>query len=277
MLSSIGGAKPISGVNKAFTITAAENMAQNRGTGWHITNLAAESVNQILGAIEYGTLNGQNALGQGIFNIPTNSSYNCSSITGSTSSLGNASGSATTTRNEINGIYTDYSTNGRVAISYRGYENPWGNIWRMVGGLNIIGDGSNRGGIPSICSNFDYSNDSNYSHINFTLPKIQDWISAFGYDENFDWVFLPIECSNANSALPIGDNLWITANLNGLNMSLIGGPWAYTDSCGPFYMAFDYRIGQYTRAQSARLMYIPEKNAIYDSNYQQWKNKLGVD
>ena len=47
-LSSIAGAKPISGLNKNLTVTSAEQLAQNRGEGWHITNLACESAIQLL-------------------------------------------------------------------------------------------------------------------------------------------------------------------------------------------------------------------------------------
>jgi len=36
----------------------AEHLAVNRGAGWHITNLAFESAQQMLMSTEYGTLNG---------------------------------------------------------------------------------------------------------------------------------------------------------------------------------------------------------------------------
>ena len=54
-LSSIANVKPIAGNNSSyFTTTSAEKLANNRGEGWHITNLAAESVNQMLLMVEYG-------------------------------------------------------------------------------------------------------------------------------------------------------------------------------------------------------------------------------
>ena len=51
----------------------------------------------MLGIIELGTFNWQNAIGAGITGITDNSSYNCASRTGSTSSLGNSTGRATST------------------------------------------------------------------------------------------------------------------------------------------------------------------------------------
>jgi len=53
-LSSIGGAKPVSNI----TVDDAETYANARGAGWHITNMAAESATQMLGMVEFGTMNG---------------------------------------------------------------------------------------------------------------------------------------------------------------------------------------------------------------------------
>lgn len=279
-LSSISGAKPISGVNKNFNISNAEQMAQNRGSGWHITNLAAESALQMLELVEFGTLNGQNALEAGVVNITNVASYNCSSITGSTSNLQNATGHANSTTNETNGSYNTYSNAGRRAISYRGMENPWGNIWRMIGGLNIYGDRNNGGGKIYLCTNFNYTPtqiSNNYEEVGFCLPSIFDWISAFGYvNSTYDWIFIPIECNNGTSALPIGDNLWTTAELNGINMGMIGGVWSYGEGCGPFYYAFDKSPTEPSRAYSARLMYIPQKDTIYYNNIAEWESRMGV-
>lgn len=273
-LSSVSGVKPISGLNRSLTVTNAERLAENRGTGWHITNLAFESAMQMLEMIEFGTLNGQNALELGIVNIPNNPSYNCASLTGSTISLGNTSGHAASTTSNINNNEVQYDQEGYRAISYRGIENPWGNIWRMIGGVLVNGNGSKQGGEVYVCTNFNYSTsiNSNYAPLGFNLPAQYDWISAFGYNSNLDWAFIPIECVNANSALPIGDNLWTTNNLNGTNMAMAGGAWSFGDSCGPFYYAFDKNIEESARAYSARLMFIPEKNAIYLANVQKFQN-----
>lgn len=279
-LSSVNNAKPISGVNKDFTVVNAEQMAQNRGGGWHITNLAAESALQMLELVEFGTLNMQGALELGIVNIPNNADYNCASITGSTRVLGNETGNANETINEINGSYNYYTNDGRRAISYRGMENPWGNIWRMIGGLNIVGNGYANGGMPYICTDFNYTPSfvgNNYEAVGFYLPAVFDWISGFGYnDSKYDWVFIPTECSGANSALPVGDNLWTLANLNSINMGMIGGVWSFGDSCGPFYYACDKAPSEAARAYSARLMYIPEKDEIYLANIAKWEEEMGV-
>jgi hypothetical protein len=276
-LSSIAGAKPISGVNKQFTLANAEQMAQNRGSGWHVTNLAMESAQQMLQMVEYGSPNSQASLETGICYIPNNGNRNCASITGSTASLGNTTGAAAATTNEINGVYTEYSDPGKRAVSYRGFENPWGNIWRMIAGINVVGSAHQNGGIPRICTDYNYSiaaDATNYESIGFQLPNTYDWVSGFGVPTSkYDWVYMPIECSGGNSAVPVGDNLWTTSNLNGVNMLCCGGLWYFELSDGMFYYCCDQYANTYARSYNARLMYIPEKNTIYNNNIAAWQNK----
>ena len=277
-LSSIAGAKPISGANKQFTITAAEQLAKNRGTGWHMTNLAYESAMQMLFVCEYGTFNGQTALELGLV-AGSNTGGNCAFITGSTANLGSQTGHAESSVQEINGTYTTYSENGKRAISYRGTENPWGNIWHMVAGVNIYGAGNNTSGTPYICKNFNYDTTSNinYNSVEFSMPAIANWITKFGYgNENYDWVFIPAVCdSSANSLLPIGDNFMGSAGLIGYNILGSGGSWHFTESNGIFFYAIDQSATFYGRAYGARLMFIPPKNTIYTSNITKWTAKRG--
>lgn len=276
-LASVSAQKPLSNI----TITEAESYAAARGTGWHITNMAAESAQQMLEIVEFGTMNGQEALEAGISAIPNViTNVNCSSITGSTASLGNATGHATNTVNEINGIETTYGNAGQRAISYRGVENPWGNLWRLIGGVNIHGTGNERGGATYICSDFNYTpgtNGSNYHFIGFNLPSTSSWISALGFgDSNYDWVLLPAECNGANSTAPVGDNLWVTNGLNGDNIMAIGGTYSFKENDGPFYYACDRSVSNHKYNNfGANLMFIPTKNAIYKSNIANWTTHMG--
>lgn len=274
-LASIVGAKPISGVNKTFTSTVAEQLAQNRGANWHITNMAAESANQMLSMIEWGSMNAQASVELGISNITNVSNVNCSSITGSTSALGNTTGHAESTVNETNGTYTTYSDNGKRAVSYRGMENLWGNAWRIIGGTNIYGNGDMQGGVAYICDNFSYTpteNTSHYHSVGFCVPSVYGWISAMGYgNEDYDWVIMPAECNNGNSALPVGDNLYTIGILSGMSLCSIGGAWHFGENNGSFYYACDHEPTYHSRTISARLMYIPSaKDSIYNANIAKW-------
>lgn len=274
-LASIADQKPASNI----TLTAAEAAAQNRGSQWHITNMAAESANQMLEVVEFGSMNGQLALEDGIVTITTVANANCASQTGSTASLGNSTGAAESTTNITKGTTTVYSEVGKRAISYRGWENPWGNIWRMIGGTNIFGDGKSGGGIPYICTTYNYSTNTltnDYESIGFCLPSTYGWISAMGYgNEDYDWVFMPAECLSASSVGPVGDNLWTNSNLNGMTLAIIGGSWGFGQSAGPFYYACDNPINDSAQyAYGASLMLIPNKGNIYTANITKWQNKM---
>lgn len=260
LLCSVAGKKPISGLKKVLTKANLELMAQNRSTNWHLETIKAISANQLLMIIELGTMNTQTAIGQGIVSITDNTSYNCSSLTGSTASLGNDTGQATETVNEIGGTETTYNVNGKVSVSYRGVENPWGNIWKHVQGINIWGDGTMCGGQPYIAEGFTYNERKNtdpYHPVGFTLAKANGYVNAMGYGlEEYDWLFMPSEVGGS-SALPVGDYLHVVPNLNLYRIARLGGDWNDRSNGGVFYWICSG--GANGRGQNAggRLVYIP--------------------
>ena len=255
-LVSIVNTKPISGYTQNFTYGAAEQMAENNGEGWQLTDLRFESLHQMLMSIEYGSMNLQNTFDLGLSRVNINGEVNISSISGSTHSLLNESGRAESTTNITNGATNVYNEEGKCAISYRGLENPYGNIWRFIGGVEV----KNR--ILSY----------NGEEINFKLPTVPGWISAFGYDENHKWIFLPIECEGS-STLPVGDYSHLTNNST-VNSGLAGGLINSQDNCGPFYYGFNVAKANYHyRSDSARVMYIPTAGSTIElNNYHAWIN-----
>lgn len=276
-LSSVAGTKPITGSSN-LSLTKAEQLASNRGVGWHIFNIQAESACQMLEVIEFGTFNGQTALGRGICNLGSGEN-NIAALTGATASLGNASGTAAVTTLEANGSTTETSDVDKSAISYRGLENPWGNVWQMLNGILISGNTTSNGGIPYICKNYNYSYNAltnDYENAGFSLPNNSGWISALGYgSKDCDWLLMPAATENANSALPIGDNGWFDSNLTGLRMVVHGGGWSFTESDGPFYYGCDKQPTDSTyKSYGARLMFIPSKNDIYTANIAKWQEKV---
>ena len=140
-LKSLPGVKPVSGKYKAMTKTNMETLAQAKSTNWHLDTIQSVAANQLLMVIEYGTFNLQNAIGKGIVSCTDVDGVNISSLTGSTKALGNATGAAASTIYDNAGNQTTNTTNGKVAVSYRGMENPWGNIFKHVNGINLRGDG----------------------------------------------------------------------------------------------------------------------------------------
>ena len=277
-LSSVAGAKPLSGEHNTLTVTSAEKLANNRGEGWHITNTKVCSLDQMLALVEYGTFNIQNALESGVSYLENIYTYNRACYTGSTAALGNASGAATTSTNKVNGVTNNYGENGKRSISYRGEENPYGNIWKFIADMNVSGDGTVGGGIPYICKNYNYASTitDDYESVGMVLPNRSDWISGMGYgDEKYDWLFIPAEATNANSATPVGDYVWIIQNLNQVASAAFGGDWLFTTKNGMFFYAFDRDMNYSAATFGARLVYMPKKNSIHDSNYALWRSKIG--
>ena len=270
-LSSVSGTRPISGASQNFSITAAEQMAQNRGSGWHITNMLVESAMQMLELVEFGTLNGQDALEAGISSLTNTAGINCAADTGSTSILGNATGHATTTIARD----TEYTTAGYRAISYRGVENPWGNTWRAIGAFKIEGDGSHQGGVPYISTSLNYNDTTAYHALSYYIPYPTNYISGFGYDTIYDWAFIPIEAVNANSALPVGDVFFASSDLNATNVALAGGKWNFDTSNGIFCYSFDNAYTSYGASLNARLLHVPAIGDIHTANKALWASRMG--
>lgn len=261
--SSIAGARPASGVSQNLTRPNIEQMAKNRGEGWHSFGIKTASMEQLLMIVEMGMMNLQTAIGQGVVNIPwatgsdTTSSY--AGVTGSTASFGNGTGRATETTTYEGGVATKNTADGKTSICYRGVENFWGNIWKFAYGVNIWGNGKMAGGIPYICSDFNYAegkNTDNYEGAGFTVTKANGYISAMGYSTKYDWLFMASECLG-NSSLPVGDYTYITENLNGYRIAQLGSYWSAGSNAGGFYWTLDGGVGCRYRGIGGRLVYVP--------------------
>ena len=277
-LSSIAGAKPMSGENNNIGAFDIEQLALNRGSGWHITNMRVESANQMLMMIEYGAMNIQVAMndnGPTELSEPENNTTNCSLLTGSTASLGNTTGRASSSIQTINGTRYTMTAKGKCAISYRGMENPWGNMWRVVGGIAVNG-----GAYPYVCPNYNYifqNIETDYENIGYAMPmpeKKGGYIDFMGYNNaDSDWVYLPGTIDGAN--ILIGDYFWKPVANSNCNV-LIGGKWQQmfnsTSLAGPFC----YDMSQLHRDNlnyycNARIMFVPSVNsAVYFANITKW-------
>ena len=281
--SSIAGARPASGSSQNLTRPNIEAMAQNRGTNWHGDLIKQVSAEQMLMIIEMGMMNLQTAIAQGIVSLPwttgsdTTSSY--AAATGSTASLGNGTGRAEKTTTYEGGVAKEYTVDGKTSVCWRGKENFWGNIWKFVYGINIWGNGKMGGGQPYICSDFSFAeskNSGNYEPAGFTVTNANGYISAMGYSTACDWLFIASECLG-NSSLPVGDYTYITVNLNGYRIALLGGSWAHGGDAGGFYWSLDSGVGTRYRHIGGRLVYIPTRDsATYTAAIEAWKQKMAA-
>lgn len=281
--SSIAGARPASGSSQNLTRPNIEAMAQNRGTNWHGDLIKQVSAEQMLMIIEMGMMNLQTAIAQGVVSLPwttgsdTTSSY--AAATGSTASLGNGTGRAEKTTTYEGGVAKEYTVDGKTSVCWRGKENFWGNIWKFVYGINIWGNGKMGGGQPYICSDFSFAeskNSGNYEPAGFTVTNANGYISAMGYSTACDWLFIASECLG-NSSLPVGDYTYITVNLNGYRIALLGGYWYNGGNAGGFFWYLRNGVGSRYRIFGGRLVYIPTRDsATYTAAIEAWKQKMAA-
>lgn len=260
--SSIAGARPASGVSQNLTRPNIEQMAKNRGEGWHSFGIKTASMEQLLMIVEMGMMNLQTAIGQGVVNIPwttgsdTTSSY--AGATGSTASLGNGTGRATETTTYEGGVATKNTADGKTSICYRGVENFWGNIWKFAYGINFYCE-VGKPFLGYVCKDFNYAESKrtdNYENIGFALPSENGYVSAMGYSTNYDWLFLPSEVKG-NSSLPVGDYYYQNNTWDGYRIARLGGSWSSGSSAGGFYWILDSGVGTRVRYVGGRLVYVP--------------------
>ena len=260
--SSIAGARPASGVSQNLTRPNIEQLAKNRGEGWHSLGIKTASMEQLLMIVEMGMMNLQTAIGQGVVNLPwttgsdTTSSY--AGATGSTASLGNGTGRATKTTTYEGGKATDYTVDGKTSICYRGVENFWGNIWKFAYGINFYCE-VGKPFLGYVCKDFNYAESKktdNYENIGFALPSENGYVSAMGYSTKYDWLFLPSEVKG-NSSLPVGDYYYQNNTWDGYRVTRLGGNWTDGSIAGGFYWSLNNGVGDRARGIGGRLVYVP--------------------
>lgn len=245
-LSSIAGTKPADGDTQNLTRANTRLLARKRGSGWEQAYAATAAASQLLMLIEYASFNMQTAIGRG--NTDQGSSAANIQYTGATVSLGNASGAVT-------------NANGIQIISYRGEENFWGNIWTWVDGMNEENPDpfeSGQAGTLHVADHGFADNSKASPYKNTGIHPIQGsgYVSAFGYSEEFDWLFIAVEYSGSD-ALPVGDYAW--NNNPGWRVAILGGSCYHGSSAGAFYWVLHHATSVRGWYIGGRLVYVPSK------------------
>ena len=248
MLSSIANAKPMSGLTQNLTRKNTRILAENRAAGWEQAYAATIAASQLLMLIEYASFNMQSAIGAGVTNKTDDGSTSMTEITGATVNLGNASGSVT-------------NSNGFNIVSYRGEENIWGNIWAWVDGMNEYNPTPWKAGSYGTLyvADHGFADDtgaSPYEDTGIHPCYGNGYVSAFGYSEKFDWLFVTGEVAG-NSSLPVGDYFW-----NGnpdWRVTRLGGRWNGGAIAGAFFWGLDGASSHRYRDLGGRLVYVPSK------------------
>jgi len=226
-LASIAGRYPLT---KQY-IYDFRTMARNRGSGWEQWDFLTVSALQMLFVVEFGSLNGQAILGQGVVS--------------ESSAAFNAHQTGETSGNGSYGVTTD----GIHAMSFRGVENFWGNVAQWVDGLNIKADHD-----PYVADHGFVHNTfvDPYHRLGILLPAANGYVSKIHITEDFDYGFLPAEVSGSLSTYFCDYHYQAAGN----SVTRVGGGWAYSSSTGPFYWSLNGSSASWYWAIGGRLLYI---------------------
>lgn len=240
MLSSIANAKPASGLTQSLTRANTRSLCTNRGTGWQLHNIFALAVTQWLILIEYASFDCQSKIGKGVSNFTDDGSTNMALVTGATAGLGNGSG------------IPDGGEDGKCSVSYRGEENLWGNIWTWLDGINHYAKDADTDTVfvKGYGTMKDNTFSDGYSTLDAGVVRGYGYLSAFGYNEEFDYLFLPAEHNGASNS-PIGDYIWNNTTSLGFLVTELGGFWHSGSCCGAWYLSLSYASSHRYRSISA--------------------------
>lgn len=243
VLASIAGAKPTSGLTQSGATRAGfRTLAANRGTGWSQQTVQAATATELLFLVEYASFNMQSKIGVGVTNKTDDGTTSMTEITGYTANLGNATGSVN-------------NPDGWNIVTYRGEENFFGNIWKWIDGINIYNYGV--GSVHIADHTFADGSVNHYEDAGITICGANGYVSAFGYNEDFDWLFIASECSG-DSALPVGDYFYQNKVAEYWTVALLGGYWAYGTYAGGFYWRVATAASSRARYVGGRLLYVPQ-------------------
>lgn len=244
VLASIANAKPTSGLTQSSaTRNGFRTIAAKRGLGWSQETVQAATATELLFLIEYASFDMQSKIGAGVTTKTDDGATSMTEITGATTTLGNKSGQV-------------INTNGYSVVAYRGEENPFGNIWKWIDGINVYN--KNEGSVYIADHGFkDDTNAAPYSDAGITICGSNGYVSAFAYNEDFDWLFIASEVLG-NSSLPVGDYFWQNKAYNGYTVAILGGGWYYGSVAGCFCWRVDNASGTRYRSIGGRLLYVPD-------------------
>lgn len=229
-----------------LTLDDAETYGKNVATGFGICNVWTYSYLQLLMYIEYGTLDLQTGLGKGIVDLASGSNF----------AGKNTGADSIDSRIGTNGTGTGSGTNGQTPICWRGIENPYGNCWEFIAGINMfLSDGSYRllkrdgTGTPAgtlAAGSFEVGAG--------TVPVADGYINGIQSSEMGALAFIP-STDVGSSSTYLCDYFWYPRY--NPSVVLFGGSWANGSSAGPGYRSAINAPSNSDRTVGARLEFMP--------------------
>ena len=221
------GCAPLVNITRPALCTGAAAI----GSGWHITTAdEIHDIMEVLFMIEFATKNSQSIM-RGI--VDTNAAV----ATGKTDSVAATSGVPGGTPNSTS-----------QACIWRGIENPWGNVWKHVGGLNISNYKAYYCKDPALWA--DGQTTGAYVPIGYTNATTTDsYIKKLGYDAAHPAVRLPTVVGGSDSTY-YADKYWCAS---GNKTVFFGGSWNSAAAAGLFCWSLNDALGASNAVIGGRL------------------------
>ncbi len=196
--NTISGNYSKSGAVHLVNITrpTARSGAKGKGSKWSEYDYAFWCAVWLLYLVEYADWDSQAKIGKG--RTDGSSPLNSGGTDTMTYHTGRAAG-----------------TDGQTAVQYRHVENPWGNVYEWIDGINF-----NERAAFICLDHTKYADDTatNYTAAGITLPA-EGWIKTLGQSPDFPWAFLPTGVGGSETTC-IPDQLTFNA---GWRVLLAGG------------------------------------------------------
>lgn len=213
-----------------ITRSKARSEARDKGNKWALYDYASWCAVWLLYIVEYADWNSQSKIGRGWVGSHSGA-LDCGRTDSMTYHTGRTSGS-----------------DGSTAVQYRHIENPWGNIYEWIDGINFSD------GTVYVCTDISkYTDNTNTNYTNIgTRAQSDGYISATGYSSTSPWSFYPTSVSGSETTY-ISD---YAAYNGGWCVLYVGGFWASGSGAGLFCF-YGHSSSYSSSGIGARLLFVP--------------------
>ena len=214
----------------SITRASARSGAKSKGSGWYEYDYASWCAIGLLYIVEYADWDTQSKIGKGY------SSGSSAISSGGTDGMTYHTGRG-------------YGTDGKTAVQYRHIENPWGNVFDWVDGVNF------NGSTVYVCTDpAKYADDTSDGYTNAgTRASSSGYISALGASTTAPWAIYPSSAGGSETTY-IPDYSWTSS---GWLVLYVGGYWDNGSHAGRFYFGGNYSSAHSNSYIGARLLFVP--------------------
>lgn len=214
----------------SITRASARSGAKSKGSGWYEYDYASWCAIGLLYIVEYANWDTQSKIGKGY------SSGGSAISSGGTDVMTYHTGRA-------------YGTDGATAVQYRHIENPWGNVFDWVDGVNF------NGSTVYVCTDpAKYADDTSDGYTNAgTRASSSGYISALGASTTAPWAIYPSSAGGSKTTY-IPDYSWTSS---GWLVLYVGGGSFGGSFAGLFYFDGDESSSDSNDSVGARLLFVP--------------------